>query len=69
MGKILTANTDATLWFNVESEKGVNTFEVKTKDGNVYTRQTLDWDKEIKDRHLGIHGTGKESDPGLKTPM
>jgi hypothetical protein len=45
--KDLTANTDATLWFNVESEKGVNTFEVKTKDGNVYTA-TLDWDKEIK---------------------
>lgn len=45
--KELTANTDATLWFNVEVTKGVRSYEVKTKDGKVYTA-TLDWDTAIK---------------------
>jgi len=43
----LTANTDTTLWFNVESTKGVRSYEVKTRDGNIYTA-SLDWQKEIK---------------------
>lgn len=43
----LTANTDATLWFNVEAATGMRSYEVKTKDGDVYTA-TLDWDKNIK---------------------
>jgi hypothetical protein len=43
----LTANTDATLWFNVEADQGTRAYEVKAKDGNVYTA-TLNWDKEIK---------------------
>lgn len=43
----LTANTDATLWFNVEATRGVRAYEVKTNDGDVYTA-TLNWDKEIK---------------------
>jgi desulfoferrodoxin (superoxide reductase-like protein)/DNA-binding protein len=45
--KDLTANTDKTLWFNVEAEQGVRYYEVKTKDGKVYTA-TLNWEKEIK---------------------
>lgn len=45
--KELTANTDTTLWFNVEAAHGMRSYEIKTKDGKVYTA-TLNWDKEIK---------------------
>lgn len=47
--KDLTANTDATLWFNVEAATGSRTFEVKTKgeEGTVYIA-ALDWDEKIK---------------------
>ncbi len=38
----LTANTDATLWFNVEKAAGTYEYEVKTKAGEVYTA-TLTW--------------------------
>src|SRR5690606_1352195 len=45
--KELTANTDTTLWFNVEAVHGVRSYEIKTKDSKVYTA-TLDWQEEIK---------------------
>jgi hypothetical protein len=56
--KDLTANTDATLWFNVEADQGVRYYEVKTKDGKVYTA-TLNWDKEINTTATW-EATGKE---------
>jgi len=55
--KELTANTDATLWFNVEAANGVRFYEVKTKDGKVYTA-TLDWQKEIN--NVSLTTTGRE---------
>lgn len=45
--KELIANTDQTLWFNVETEKGKSEYKIETKEGEVYTA-TLDWLDEIK---------------------
>ncbi len=61
----LTANTDATLWFNVEASNGVRSYEVKTKDGKVYTA-TLEWNKAINTTATWTATGGEGIRPGTK---
>jgi hypothetical protein len=63
--KDLTANTDATLWFNVEADQGVRYYEVKTKDGKVYTA-TLNWDKQINTTATWVATGGEGIRPGTE---
>lgn len=55
--KELIANTDQTLWFNVETEKGKSEYKIETKEGEVYTA-TLDWLDEIN--QVQFIATGRE---------